>query len=73
MRSSQTLTALVSRLRAAGMAEEADIIETEAGRIRVIETTLDAVLSGLSEPVCFPARRVPGLRQHIEHRAHAAD
>ena len=73
MRTSQTLAAIVGRLRIAGLAEDAEIVAAEVVRIRAIEATLDAVLSGLSEPVCFPARRVPGLRLHNEYTAEAAD
>ncbi|HTH97376.1 MAG TPA: hypothetical protein VL574_08165 [Stellaceae bacterium] len=79
MRTSQTLGALVGRLRAAGMEEEAALLESEAARVRGIEAVLEAVVDGMSEPpgmvepIAFPARRVPGLWQHAEARALAAD
>jgi len=79
MRTSQTLGSLVGRLRAAGMQEEAALLETEAVRVRGIEALLEAVMDGMAEPpgmvepIAFPARRVPGLRQHAEARAQAAD
>lgn len=89
MRTSHTLTALVGRLRAAGLSAEADLLEAEAARVRGVEAALDAVLDGLAEagtmaaggiaagfraePIAFPARRVPGMRQHREMMAQAAD
>ncbi|MCX7380506.1 MAG: hypothetical protein NT133_03595 [Alphaproteobacteria bacterium] len=73
MRTSQALTSVLERVRAAGLAAEAELIETEALRVRGIEAMLDAVLEGLDEPICFPARRVPGLRAFAAVFAQAAD
>ncbi len=73
MRTSQTLDALAHRLRAAGLAEEAGLLETQADRVRGVEAALEAVLDGMAEPIVFPARRVPGLHPHAETMAAAAD
>ena len=73
MRTSQALASVLGRLRAAGLGAEADLIETEVLRVRGIEAMLDAVLGGLDEPICFPARRVPGLRSFATAMAEAAD
>ncbi len=73
MRTSQALTSVLERIRAAGLNAEAEVIETEALRVRGIESMLDAVLAGLDEPICFPARRVPGLRAFAMTLAQAAD
>jgi hypothetical protein len=72
-RSSQSLAAIVERLRDAGLAIEADLVAAEVGRIRSIELAIEAVLADGAEPICFPARRVPGLRAHLDGMAHAAD
>lgn len=73
MRTSQALTSILERVRAAGLTAEAELIESEALRVRGIETMLDAVLAGLDEPISFPARRVPGMRAFATALAQAAD
>ncbi len=73
MRTSQALASVVPNVRAAGLTAEADLIEAEALRVRGIETMLDVVLEGLDEPICFPARRVPGLRPFVQAFAQAAE
>lgn len=73
MRTSQALASIVARVREAGLAAEAELIETEALRIHGLETLLDTVLEGLDEPICFPARRVPGLRPFMQTFAQAAE
>lgn len=73
MRTSQALTSILGRLRAAGLAAEAELVEAEALKVRGIEILLDAVLSEGQEPICFPARRVPGLRPFAEAMLQAAD
>ena len=73
MRTSAALAAVGGRLREAGFEAEAEAVEAAAARVRMIEATLDAVLSAASEPVSFPARRVPGLRLHEQYQAQAAD
>jgi hypothetical protein len=73
MRTSQTLASLVARLRSAGLEAEATLVEAEAARVSAVETMLDAVLGGLEEPICFPARRVRGTQLHAATLAQAAD
>lgn len=73
MRTSQALEALVRRLQAAGMAEEASLLAGEAARVRGVEAALDAVLEGMAEPIVFPARRLRGPRPDAEAQAQAAD